>query len=145
MSYTADIAEAVKDALADGTFDVEFTPTRTYALNVEVRELDGLVVSVYPDPEGWEPFDGSRDGDGATVHTRIAVLKKVNPTDLSEIDPLVGLAEDIRSTFFGFGPIPGATWQQTTPIIVADPEYLLQKKTFIAVLDLAFDYIEPKP
>jgi len=97
MSLIADIADAVVAELNGAQFSLEFTAVRRWIVKWTLPDLNTLRVTVVPGPASYDPLDRCRDDERHEMD--IAVQKKVNPADNTEIDALVALLEEFIEHF----------------------------------------------
>jgi len=96
-SVAADIADAVVTELNEAQFGQQFTAVRKWIVKWTLPDLDTLRVTVVPGPASYEPLDRRRDDQRHEMD--IAVQKKVNPNENSQIDELVKLLEEFVAHF----------------------------------------------
>jgi len=97
MSLIADIADSIVTELNNTQFGLEFTAVRKWIAKWTLPDLSTLRVTVVPGPASYEPLDRRRDDERHEMD--IAVQKKVNPNENSEIDALVTLLEEFVDHF----------------------------------------------
>jgi hypothetical protein len=144
MSLITDIADAVVTELnaapvppATG-FAQTFTAARAYRPQFDLPDLKTLKVTVVP--KGIEIINVTRHANQNDVSVDIAVQKKVNPTDTTDMDALMTLVEQIADFFRlrRMTAFPTALWTKTDNVPVYSPEHLEQKQVFTSVLTLTF-------
>jgi len=144
MSLITDIADAVVTELnappvppATG-FAQTFTAARAYRPQFDLTDLKTLKVTVVP--KGIEIINVTRHANQNDVSVDIAVQKKVNPTDTTDMDALMTLVEQIADFFRlrRMTAFPTALWTKTDNVPVYSPEHLEQKQVFTSVLTLTF-------
>ena len=138
MSVITDIAEAVKDELNGETFSQEFTAERHYQPLFELPDMKTLHVTVVP--KGVEVTPAGRSNNHYDYQVDVAVQKKFGKGDAAELDPLVGLVEEIAD-FFRLRRLtayPTAVWRRTEHPTVYAPEHMDELRQFTSVLTLTF-------
>jgi hypothetical protein len=144
MPLLLDIADAVVAELnatpvppATG-FSQPFTATRAYRPQFDLVELKTLKVTVVP--KGIEIINITRHSNQNDVSVDVAVQKKVDPNDPSEIDALMALVEQIGDFFRlrRLTSFPTALWTKTENLPVYSPDHLETKQVFTSVLTLTF-------
>ena len=96
-SLAAQIADSIVTELNDAHFSQDFTAVRKWIVKWTLPDLNTLRVTVVPGPASYEPLDRRRDDQRHEMD--IAVQKKVNPNENSQIDLLVGLVEEFVAHF----------------------------------------------
>lgn len=94
---TAEIAEAVRAALAAGTFCAAFAPVRRWAVSWKLPELAVLRVAVVPGPLTQETM--TRSADRIARGVDIVIQQRIAPETLAEGDALVELVEQFFEFF----------------------------------------------
>ena len=139
MPTIADIAEAVKDELNDGSFSQDFTAERKYLPAFELKDMTTLHVTVVP--KGRELETIARGAAQEDVQIDVAVQKKLGDVDgeADEIDALTALVGEIGD-FFARRRLASvkAIWGRTENVPVYDPEHLREMRQFTSVLTLTF-------
>ena len=138
---TAQLAEAVKDALAAGSFTQSFTPTRVALPEFKLVDLGTLTVTVVP-REMTLSLDSRRD-NACEMGIDVAVHKRVSDTGTTTVDALMALVQEIadhmtRRDLTAAGGT--AFWRETRIDPLYAPEELRQNRLFVSVLRL--DYLE---
>jgi hypothetical protein len=138
MSLVADIAEAVKDELNGHEFGMEFEATRGYLPLFDLAEMKDLHVTVVP--KGMTMEMARRDAARHDVQLDVAVQKKLDAADNSEIDALMALVEEI-SDFLRFRRLeglPGAAWLKVENAPVYSQEHLSEMRQITSVLTVTY-------
>jgi len=138
MSLVSDIAKAVKDELDAHDFSVEFEAVRAYLPLFDLAEMEDLHVTVVP--KGLAVEGGSRKASQHDVQVDVAVQKKLESEDNSEIDALMALVEEI-SDFLRFRRLegfPGAAWLKVENAPVYSQEHLCEMRQFTSVLTVTY-------
>lgn len=97
MSVSIDIAEAVLTELNAGQFSHQFTAVRAATMMYELKDMTDLHVTVIP--RSIENTTSSRAKRQRDVAIDVVVQQKLAEGDNNEIDPLIGLAEEIEDFF----------------------------------------------
>lgn len=138
MSLLVDVAEAVKDALNAGDWSEEFTAQRHYQPLFDLAEMKDLHVSVVP--AGLTTTTLGRGKAQFDCRIDVAVQKKLKSADLSELDPLMALVEEIAESFRAkrLEGLPDAVWVRLANSPVFAQEHLGELRQFTSVLALTF-------
>lgn len=137
------VAEAVLTELQAGTFSQPFTPERAYLPRHTPQQLKALTVTVVP--AGWESDFASRHATRRDCTIQIGLQKKLVAEDNGELDPLVGLAQEIEEHFRKLKRLPTADAVLVGVEALAAPlddEDLDQRRVFTAVLAFTFRVLE---
>lgn len=140
------VAENVKDALANGDFCQEFSPTRSYRPEYSLEELGTLRVTVIGRKE--TPALTSRGPVQVDYSVDVGVQKKLsNPADTTEGDSLVLLVQEILDFFRTLTERPNDASDKPVTLIEMttgegdatwSPEYMREHAAFSAVISLTF-------
>jgi len=95
------IADAVTTELNAESWSQSFTAIRKYRARYALPDLQSLRVAVLLGPASFETLSRGRDDIHYAVD--VAILKKINPDDNAQVDPLVELMEQIKDHFRGKG------------------------------------------
>jgi hypothetical protein len=141
VSLITTIADAVVtelNAAPAGTFNQAFTAARHYRPQFDLPELKNVRVSAVPKSVGITGL--MRNANQHDVAIDVAVQKKVNPADATELDGLMLLTEQIAGFFRlrRLAALPEALWTKTDNVPVYSPEHLETKQVFTSVLTLTF-------
>jgi len=138
MALIVDIAEAVVVELNAGEFSQEFTAVRLYRPQFDHAEMHELHETVVP--KGVATSIASRSGVQCDVSVDVAVQKKLASEGNAEIDPLMGLVEEIADFFRGrkLSEYPRASWVATANEPVYSPGHLEELRQFTSVLTVTF-------
>lgn len=135
------IAEAVKDYLNSqsltGTFTpYTFTAVRTYLPWKTIKELATLTVMVIPG--GLSSEAETRAGYQDEFVVDVGIGKKVDITDNTDADAMMGLAETIEASLRDM-PITDYTWIKNEIKAIYDEQILLQNHVFLTVIRMTFN------
>jgi len=138
MALIVDIAEAVVAELNAGEFSQAFSAQRLYRPQFDLAEMKDLHVTVVP--KGVATSIASRSGVQCDVSVDVAVQKKLASEGNAEIDPLMGLVEEIADFFRGrkLSEYPRASWVATANEPVYSPGHLEELRQFTSVLTVTF-------
>ena len=133
------VAEAVKDALNQGTFSQTFTAIRAYRPLFDLPEMKDLHVTVVP-KDVVEAL-ASRHSVQQDVRIDVAVQKKV--ADDTETDALMTLVQEIAEflRFSRLATLPQAAWIETENSPIYAPEHLEKLSQFTSVLTVTYRLI----
>lgn len=138
MPLVTDVADAVAAELNGHAFTQPFTAKREYVPLFELPEMKTLHVTIVP--KGMTVAQIARDRCTYDVQVDVAAQKKFDVGDSAELDPLLGLAEEIAD-FFRFKTLPGplgAAWTKTEHTALYGPEHMDRLRQFTSVLTLTF-------
>jgi len=134
MALIADIADAVVTALNDHTFSQPFTAVRAYRPVFDLKEMTDLHVTVVP--KGVELTTAGRGLAQSDVQIDVGVQKKLAGGDNAEIDPLLGLVQEIAEFVRATGRFGDAAWVKTENTPIYSQEHLGELRQFTSVLTL---------
>ena len=138
MSTVLNIADAVVAELNSATLSQSVQAVRLFVPNFDLKEMKDLHVSVVPRELHVRGLDRHRNSYDAAID--LAVQKKFKKGDAAEIDPLVGLAEEIADLFRlkRLASFPGAVWVGTDHRVLYSQEHWDQFNQFTSLLTLTF-------
>ena len=139
MATAADIAEAVKVALAGGSFSQSFTPTREYLPAYDLKDLKTLTVAVVAKSLTDEMV--TRGDAQREVRVDIGVMKKLTSLAAETVDPLVALVEEIAQSFRKANLTAGAAtavWLRTEIPDLYLHEHMNEHRQFTSVVTLTY-------
>ena len=138
MAVITDIAGAVVQELNGHTFSLPLTAARHYRPVFDLKDMATLHVAVVPKGAQVERLDRSRSQFEYQVD--VAVQKKFEKGDAAELDPLVGLAEEIAAHFRAgrLAAYPEAVCVRTEHAPIYAPEHMDELRQFTSVLTLTF-------
>ncbi len=138
MSTIVALADAVVSELNAEGWSLQFAAQRLYRPRFEPSELKTLQVSVVPrslviDAE-------SRSDDSRQFQIDVAIQQKLDAETAEEIDPLLGLADEIARHFRLRRPaaMPDALCAKVENNPVYAVEHLEQLRCFTSILTLSF-------
>jgi len=136
------VADAVVAEINAAALSMPVTAERAYQPVFDLAEMRNLHVTVVP--RGLERELGSRAGTPREVKVDVAVQKKLQAADAAEIDPLVGLVEEIAE-LFKLKRLPAyhqAVWTRTENVPIYSQEHLAELRQFTSVLTFTFRITE---
>ena len=138
MATIIDIAEAVKEELNGGMFSQPFTAERHYQPVFELKDMKTLHVTVVP--KDIEMQLATRSSSQQDCRIDVAVQKKLESADLTEIDELMGLVEEIISFLSRrkLASVPNALWIKTANEPIYATEHMEQFRQFTTILTLTY-------
>lgn len=141
MSLVVAVAQAVTDGLntaPKGAFAMAFTAQRRYRPVFDLTELKELRVTVVA--KGLVLANLGRGPNQDDVAVDVAVQKRVDANNTSELDALMELAEQIGGYFRQkrLASYPAAVWVKTEHTPIYAPEHLDSKQVFTSVMTLTF-------
>ena len=138
MAMITDVAGAVVAELNAGSFSQPFEAKRCYLPKYDLAEMKDLHVTVVP--KGVTILPGSRSQNQHDVAIDVAVQKKLEKTDNTEIDALMGLVDEIAGRFRlkRLDSYPNAVWLKTEQQPIYSQEHLDQMRQFTSVLTFTF-------
>jgi len=138
MATITDIADAVVAELNGRSFSQPLAAVRYYRPVFDLGEMQTLHVSVVPKGVTIERADRSRNQYDFAID--VAVQKKFQTGDNTELDVLMALVEEIADFFRlrRLATYPDAVWVRTDNVPVYAPEHLEEFRQFTSVLTLTF-------
>lgn len=136
-----EIADAVVDALNDAVLSMAFTASRVYIPNVELSaNEDTTVVRVWTDPEGRTSKAETRSKIRRQYPVLVAVLRRCDVNDNSDVDSCILLVEEIEDLFTKkpLDGYPGAVCLGTEQVVAYAWEALKQNRQYAGVVKLTF-------
>ena len=138
MAVIIDIADAVVAELNGATLSLPLTAERHYRPIFDLKDMKTLHVTVVP--KGVEVTPAGRSNNQYDYQVDVAVQKKFAKGDAAELDPLVGLVEEIAD-FFRLRRLTAqatAVWRRTEHPTVYAPEHMDELRQFTSVLTFTF-------
>ena len=134
MPAISNVADAVRDELAAGTFSIPFKAIRAFRHDQTLPEGKELRVSVVPNAVRVVPV--SRGLCHYDMEIYIAVSRKVDRATPEAIDPLLGLVEEIIDFFRlrRLANAPEAMWLATENKPMVSTEHLEEMKQFTSLV-----------
>jgi len=137
-AVAVDIANAVVSALNAETFSQAFTASRTWVPRETLEDLKTLTVSVVPETVRAERHDRAQFTEDHRIV--VAVRKKLDGDDLTDVDPYVLLVQEIADYLRAARP---PTYQDAAPVGVEidpifAPDQLDTKRQFTSVLTVTY-------
>ncbi len=147
MSVLTDIVDAVVAALNAAELSIDFTAARRMQVtDVDIKDLSGLRLEVYPGP--WTAELTTRDGDETGSYTVMVGVqakcdgKKLAEGDTSEVDGLLDFVEEVHDLFRDEESLAGyadAHFVRTAQERPYSEEDLRENHVFVSVLALVFE------
>ena len=136
MSRTGDLLDAVATELNAVVWGEPVTIGKAYLPEVDRTELATLHVAVVVQSMALETL--SRSARRWVYKVDVGIQKRVDPTNLAEIDGLLGLLETIGEQLVGtqLSAMPGAVCTAVENEPLYSPEHLAQKRVFTGVVTL---------
>jgi len=138
MATIIDVADAVVAQLNGGSFSQPFTARRLYRPQFELREMKTLHVTVVPKALTINSL--SRGSDSHEYQIDVAVQKKFETETTEELDPLVGLVEEIADRFRTprLASLPAALCVKVENKPIYAQEHFDEMRQFTSILTLTF-------
>jgi len=138
MAVLMDIADAVVTELNGAGLSQAVSAERHYRPLFDLKDMAALHVTVVP--KAVTVVAGSRGRNAHEYEVDVAVQKKLTSADASEIDPLVGLVEEIGDLFRlrRLTAQPEAVWVRTEHVPLYATEHLDELRQLTSVLTLTF-------
>jgi len=138
MSMMIKLADAVVSELNTEGWSLPFAARRLYRPRFEPADLMVLQVSVVP--RGFVIEAESRVDDSRYYQIDISVQQKLNTETIEEIDPLLGLVEEIARHFRLWRPaaMPSAVCAKVENEPVYAVEHLDELRCFTSIITLSF-------
>jgi len=137
-SVIVDVAGAVMGELEEGTFAMPFTLARAYTPIYDLKEMDGVRVTVVPRESAITNLDRGRVSNAVAVD--VAVQRKVASVEPAVIDPLMGLVQELGDflTRRKLAAAPDARWTRIENGVIYAPEHMNEKRMFTSVLTVTY-------
>ena len=141
MAKITDIAESVKDELNGSEFSQTFTAERHYQPVFELKDMKTLHVTVVP--KDVELQLATRNTSQHDCRVDVAIQKKLETTDLAEIDELMGLVDEVIAFLSRrkLASVPNALWIRTVNEPIYAHEHLEQFRQFTSIVTLTYRMI----
>lgn len=138
MAVITDVADAVVAELNAASFSQTVEAVRGYVPQFDLAEMKDLHVTVVP--KGVSILPGSRSQNQHDLAIDVAVQKKLDKADNTEIDALMGLVDEIADRFRlrRLDSYPNAVWLKTEQQPIYSQEHLDQMRQFTSVLTFTF-------
>jgi hypothetical protein len=138
MATIIDVANAVVVQLNGGSFSQPFTARRLYRPRFDLSEMRTLHVTVVPKALAINSL--SRGGDSHEYQIDVAVQKKFETESTEELDPLVGLVEEIADQFRTprLASLPSAVCVKIENKPVYAQEHFDEFRQFTSIITLTF-------
>jgi len=138
MAMILDIADAVRDELNGKVWSMSFTAKRAYKPSFDLPEMADLHVTVVP--KGLTIAREDRSSYRYDYRVDIGVQQKFEQGAHAELDPLMGLVEEIgdyfRDVILETDPEAVCTGVENGPIYAQ--EHFREKRLFTSILTLGF-------
>jgi hypothetical protein len=137
-AITQRIADAILSELVGHTFSSTFTAARKYVPQFDLRDIDGIQISVVPRSVTIANADRSRTSHEVSVD--VAVQRKVTNVLPSEIDPLMDLVQEVADflTRLRLSNALHASWLRIANTPIYSPEHMVEKRMFTSVLTVTY-------
>lgn len=138
MATALQVADSILAELNAATFSQQIVAKRLYVPNFDLEDSTQLQVNVVPRDVEITGLDRRRDMNEVSVD--IAVQKKFTKGDAAEIDPLVGLVEEIADHFKHrrLDSFPQAVWSKAQHVVLYSTEHWEQLRQFTSLLTLVY-------
>ena len=138
MAVITDIADAVATEINAGSFSQPVSATREYLPAFELADMQTLRVTVVP--KSVTTLPGGRAHNQYDYAIDVAVQKKLDAADNTEIDELMTLVDELADhlRFKRLTDYPNAAWLKTENQPVYAQEHLQELRQFTSVLTLTF-------
>ena len=138
MPVISQVADAVRDELAAGTFSIPFKAIRAFRHDQTLPEGKELRVSVVPNAVKVAP--AARGVCHYDMEIYVAVSKKIDRAVPETIDPLLGLVEEIIDFFRlrRLAKYPEAMWVSTENKPMVSSEHIENLKQFTSLVTVSF-------
>jgi len=137
-SIPVSVAAAVRDELAAGTFAIPFSPVRAYMPAYDLKEMDGVRVTVVPRENVMTNLDRSRISNAVGVD--IAVQRKLSSVEPAAVDPLMDLMQQIANFVDRrkLSLMASAKWTRQEHRVLYAPEHMRDMRLFTSVLTVTY-------
>lgn len=138
MAVITDIADAVVVEINAGSFSLPVSATREYLPAFELADMRTLRVTVVP--KSVTTLPGGRAHSQYDYAIDVAVQKKLDTNDNSEIDDLMTLVDELADhlRFKRLDSYPNAHWLKTDNEPVYAQEHLQELRQFTSILTFTF-------
>ncbi|MCR4411348.1 MAG: hypothetical protein NUV77_02855 [Thermoguttaceae bacterium] len=138
MATIIDVANAVVTQLNSGAFSQLFTAQRLYRPQFDLSEMKTLHVTVVPKALAINSL--SRGSDSHEYQIDVAVQKKFETESSEELDPLVGLVEEIADHFRTprLASLPSALCVKVENKPIYAQEHFDEMRQFTSIITLTF-------
>lgn len=138
MAVITDIADAVAAEINAGSFSQPVSATREYLPAFELADMQTLRVTVVP--KSVTTLPGGRAHNQYDYAIDVAVQKKLDAADNTEIDELMTLVDELADhlRFKRLTDYPNAAWLKTENQPVYAQEHLQELRQFTSILTFTF-------
>ena len=138
MAVITDIADAVAADINAGSFSEPVTAVREYLPAFDLADMAQLRVTVVP--KGVTISPGGRAHNQHDYAIDVAVQKKLDAADNTEIDDLMTLVDELADhlRFKRLTDTPNAVWLKTENQPVYAQEHLQEMRQFTSILTFTF-------
>lgn len=138
MATVLQVADSIIAELNVTSFGQPFVAKRLYVPNFDLEDVSQLQVTVVPRDVEITGLDRRRDMNEISID--LAVQKKFTKGDAAEVDPLVGLVEEIADHFKHrrLDSFPHAIWSRSQHVVLYSPEHWEQLRQFTSLLTLVY-------
>lgn len=138
MAVITDIADAVAAEINAGSFSQPLTAVREYLPSFELADMQMLRVTVVP--KSLTTLPGGRSHNQHDFAIDVAVQKKLDAADNTEIDELMTLVDELADhlRFKRLTDYPNAVWLKTENQPVYAQEHLQELRQFTSILTFTF-------
>ncbi|QDT33985.1 hypothetical protein [Thalassoglobus polymorphus] len=138
MAVITDIADAVAAEINAGSFSQPVSATREYLPAFELADMQTLRVTVVP--KSVTTLPGGRAHNQYDYAIDVAVQKKLDAADNTEIDELMTLVDELAEhlRFKRLTDYPNAAWLKTENQPVYAQEHLQELRQFTSILTFTF-------
>ena len=138
MAVITDIAAAVAAEINAGSFSQPVSATREYLPAFELADMQTLRVTVVP--KSVTTLPGGRAHNQYDYAIDVAVQKKLDAADNTEIDELMTLVDELADhlRFKRLTDYPNAAWLKTENQPVYAQEHLQELRQFTSILTFTF-------
>lgn len=133
-SIVVQIAEALKDQLEVATFSLPVTVKRAYSPSYDLKDMDGVRLTVVPEGNLITNLDRSRFANEVSVD--VAVQRKIASDDPATVDPLMDLMQEVIDLVKGnrgLATTPVASFKRAEAKAIYSPSHVAEKRLFTAV------------
>jgi hypothetical protein len=136
-SVPADLADAVLAAIQGNGWSMPLSASRKFVPNYDLRDLDGLVVTVVPRSVGTT--NAARSLLGNEIAIDVAIQRKVSSAAPEQIDPLMDIVQEVFD-FLTRLKLTGqsAAWLRIANQPIYAPEHLSEKRLFTSVITVTY-------
>ncbi len=138
-SVIVQIADAVKARLAAATFSLPVTVRRAYSPFYDLKDMDGVRLTVVPEGNQIANLDRARFSYAVSVD--VAVQRKVASDEPATVDPLMDLTQEVIDCLRAtrqLAAFPDASFTRAEAKAIYSPAHVAEKRLFTSVTTFTY-------